>query len=249
MKSKGTVTKVILVDKMPVIVQRKPIKNFYLRVKSPQGEIRVSAPMEANIDQIIKFVQSHMDWIHKQEEVISNKQKEAEVPKGLTLQSGRKLPFWGKEYVLNLSITQGKERIDIEGDQLIMEVKSSRSETDHLQMLYNWYWNALGSAIPSISIKYMKWMEIYPHQWKIRDMTTRWGSCNTKAYRIWLSLALVAKDPKCLEYVIVHEMCHLLESSHNSTFWGYVEHFYPDFREAKKLLSEAPHFPQFKSMR
>jgi predicted metal-dependent hydrolase len=249
MKSKRAVTKVILVDKVPVIVQRKPIKNFYLRVKSPQGEIMVSAPIEADMEQVIKFVQSHMDWIHKQEDLIRSKPKETEAPQGLILQTGSKLPFWGKEYVLNLTTTQGKERIDIEGDQLIIEVKSSHSETDHLQMLYNWYWNALGSAIPSISLKYMKRMEIYPHQWKIRDMTTRWGSCNIKARRIWLSLALVAKDPRCLEYVIVHEMCHLLEPSHNSTFWGYVEYFYPDFREAKKLLREAPHFPQFKSVR
>jgi predicted metal-dependent hydrolase len=247
MKRKETVIKEIVVDNMPVILQRKPIKNYYLKVKPPHGVIWVSAPFEANIEQVRKFVNKHMNWIHKQKEAIRNMQESAEGSQGVNLQSGNKLPFWGKEYVLNLSAAQGRERIEIEGDQLIMEVKTSRSEADHLQMLYNWYWNALGSAISALSSRYMRRMDIYPHQWKIRDMTTRWGSCSVEAKRIWLSLALVAKAPQCLEYVIVHEMCHLLEPGHNEVFWGYVEQYYPNYKEAKDLLKAAPHFPRFRS--
>jgi predicted metal-dependent hydrolase len=247
MKSKKTVTKVIVVDDLQINLQIKPIKSFILKVKPPEGAIWVSAPIEANIEHIEKFVRKRKAWIQKWQEKILDKKENAELPQSFILQSGSKFPLWGKEYVLNLSTTQGSERIEIEGDQLIMEVKASRSEADHLQMLYNWYWNALGFAISSISAKYTQRMNVYPHQWKIRDMTTRWGSCSVEAKRIWLSLALVAKDPRCLEYVIVHELCHLLELGHNAAFWGYVEQYYPNYKEAKKLLRAAPDFPQFKA--
>jgi predicted metal-dependent hydrolase len=246
MKSKKTVTKVIVVDDMQINLQIKPIKNFILKVKPPEGEIWVSAPIEANIEHIEKFVRKRKAWIQKWQEKILDKKENAEIPQSFVLQSGSKFPLWGKEYVLNLSTTQGKERIDIEGDQLIMEVKEFRNETNRLQMLYNWYWNALGFAIPAASSKYLDSMDVYPREWHVRDMTSRWGSCSIQAERIWLSLALVAKDPRCLEYVIVHEMCHLLEPSHNATFWGYVEQYYPNYKEAKELLKAAPHFPRFK---
>lgn len=99
------------------------------------------------------------------------------------------------------------------------------------------YRRQLEKQVPLLFKKWEPVVGVHAREWRLRDMKTRWGSCNVQEKRIWLNIQLAGKPPECLEYVVVHELCHLLEASHNKVFWDYMSAFLPDWRERKKRLN------------
>lgn len=124
------------------------------------------------------------------------------------------------------------------GDTLYMEVIHYASLEDRKKLLTEWYRQQMQQAVPEVLARCEARMGLHANEWRIRDMKTRWGTCNIRERRIWLSLHLAKYPPQCLEGVITHELVHLLERGHNKRFYHFMDLFYPDWRTVKKMLAE-----------
>ena len=225
---------------MPDLIQdihfeltRKRVKYMRVRVCPPDGLITVSAPLWVPLADIRKFVLEKADWIEKHQAKVRARPK----PKQLRYRDGEIHHFYGKAYALRLYEAQRKERVVRFGDELEMYIKPGATRQRREQLLDAFYRKQLLDAIPDLIAKYEPRMNVEVREFNVRKMRTRWGSCNIKAKRIWLSLELAKKPRECLEYVVVHEMVHLLEASHNARFWRLVERFMPDWEEKKQRLN------------
>ena len=212
-----------------VLVTKKRIKNLYLRVL-PQG-ITVSAPLRASDADISRFVLSRADWIDQQ-----TQRQATLVPRGY--RNGDTLPFFGKELTLRLVPCTGRTRIEQNGDTLTLAIRQDASEEARKKAVDGWYraalYEASGAMLPAIERTVGK----RAGELKVRDMKTRWGTCNIKTALITLNLRLAEKPAECLRYVLTHELCHLHEAGHGERFWKRMDAYYPDWKRVRKLLKQ-----------
>ncbi|WP_086929767.1 M48 family metallopeptidase [Agarilytica rhodophyticola] len=221
-----------------VEVIRKKMKNLRLVVKPPHGEVRVSAPLRANNADIHSFVSSNVEWIREQQARISN----TEYPAQLQYKNGEIHRYWGVDKTLILMPcthlnSSFSKRVVVDGDSILLYAPKDASMQQRQKCLDNFYRRELEKKIPPLITKYQPILGVSINEWRIKNMKTRWGSCNITAKRIWLNLALACYRENCLEYVVVHELAHLLERYHNRRFWQIVESCYPTWREANQLLN------------
>ena len=222
------------VEDMEVEVTRKSIKNIYLKVSPATGSIRVSAPLHASDRGIQQFIDSRKNWIEKQ---LSKKTRVGPTIQ-LKAQSGETHFFKGVPYTLNITEANAKPEVFLEGEgKLLLRVRPGSSKEKRLKALDDWYRAYLKAEIPRLIEQWEPIMGVEVKEFGVKKMKTRWGTCNIKAQRIWLSLELAKKSPECLEYVVVHEMVHLLERLHNKRFHGFMDQFLPDWRERKQQLN------------
>jgi predicted metal-dependent hydrolase len=128
--------------------------------------------------------------------------------------------------------------VEYSADQgLILYVRPNSTKERRQKLLNDWYRQQLRAAIPTFLEKWQKEIGVTIGEWGIKRMKTKWGSCNLQARRIWLNLELAKKSPRCLEYIIVHELVHVLERKHNNRFYGYLTKYLPDWKEIKKELN------------
>jgi predicted metal-dependent hydrolase len=225
--------KQIIINNIPIELEKKRIKNMYLRILPPDGRVCISAPTKMSEDEIKRFVLSKIDWIELQQ----RKLKERHTHQQMEYVSGEELYIWGKKFILNITQTQAHHTISFEGDKLVLHVKEGSTTEQKARIMDGWYRKALEQEIPSLITKWERIIGVKSNSWNIRDMKTRWGTCNIRSKNICLNLQLAKKPPKCLEYVVVHELVHLLERSHNSVFKGYMDQFLPQWRNIKKELN------------
>ena len=207
---------------------------MYLRVLPPNAEVKVSAPLFLSDKDITEFIKSRKEWIlKKQELILTNKIKAP-----LKYTNGEKHPLWGKEYALQL-IKNDKIKhavIDKEKGILYLPVPNRSTIEKRERILNDFYRKELHNAIPSVLIKCSKIVGKYPKDVKVRKMKN-WGNCK-KDGRITLNLNLAKKDPICLEYVMIHELCHLIEFNHGKKFKKLMDNYCPNWKEIKKRLNE-----------
>lgn len=176
----------LVIDGIPVEVNRKKIKNMYLYVKPPAGEVSVSAPMRMPRERIERFVREKRDWIEKR------RKRYAEQP--FQPESGETKPY---------------------------------SEAERA---------ALKEQIARLLPKWEERTGLHCAGWQIRDMKTRWGSCSTQTKKIRFALMLARQPEECVEYVILHELAHLYEPSHNARFKAFLDGYMPGWREIRKRM-------------
>jgi len=238
---------------IPFTITRKRIKNLYLRVH-PDGTVSVSAPKRMSDKAIRDFVNSKSDWIEAQlQKLEERKQKQAEDPAFVPEPSyitGEIHYLWGQPYTLLVEETTGRSRVEViekpclgaesapAASTLRIFVSPNSTPAQRKHLLEEFYRQQLKLAVPELMEQYAGVVGKYPKEWRIRNMKTRWGSCNTKEGRIWLSLHLAKKHPDCLAYVIAHELTHLHVSNHSKAFWARMDVYYPRWREVRKLLNE-----------
>ena len=131
-----------------------------------------------------------------------------------------------------------KNKVEIKGDRLYLYVREKSTVAQREKALNEWYRNLLKAAVPTLIETWQDKVDVKIESWAVKNMKTRWGSCNIVAKRIWVNLQLVKKPLPCLEYVIVHELTHLLEKSHNEVFVAYMDQFMPEWRMRKNTLNE-----------
>jgi len=213
-----------------VNVTRKRIKNLYLRVL-PQGEISVNAPMRTTEAEISRFVLSREDWIDLQ-----LKRQEGVVPRGYC--DGDAVPYFGKSLTLRLFERTGRMHIALRGDTLELFIRPDADEAARKRAVDTWYreelYEAAGAMLPAVERTVGK----RAGELKVRDMKTRWGTCNIRTALITLNLRLVEKPAECLRYVLTHELCHLHEAGHGERFWKRMDVYYPDWKRVRKLLKQ-----------
>ena len=225
----------IKIKDIDITLTRKNIKNMYLRVLPPNGEVIISAPTHLSNEDITAFVNSKYDWIIKKQELILNNNIQAP----LKYKTGEKHYLWGKEYTLQLVLKKDLKKSVIDNDNAIIFLPvSPRSKKETREKLLNeLYREELKKAIPYVLEKCVKIVGKRPSEVKIRNMKN-WGNCRYHDKRITLNLKLAKKDPICLEYVMIHELCHLIEFNHGKKFKKLMDEFCPNWKEIKKRLNE-----------
>ena len=222
------------IDLDGIIIQiiRKPIKHMHLRIYPPAGNVRVSAPLRLSMNHIRTQIEEKRDWIHSQRaKLLIQPLKPPQV-----LQNGETHFFLGQAY--DLLINHSLELIPpfIRDKQLILSAKPNASVLDKQLILKRWHQQEMRRLVPDLIEKWQEVIGVTASSWGSRTMKTRWGSCNIRTRKISLNLILIQKPILCLEYVIVHELVHLLEASHNARFYQLMNRFMPDWKVYKQQL-------------
>ena len=221
---------VIMLDEIQIQILRKPIKHMYLRVSQSTGDVILSAPLKCSLTLIQSQLDAKRAWIHQTRQRIFSNPVTIPTP----MQLGDTCYVWGKPYCLSGPHLHFKG-IGIEHDVLYGFVESDSVDVRQ-KKLHAWYQQEMQKIIPELINKWQPVIGVFVDEWGIKRMKTRWGSCNVVAHRIWLNLNLIQKPQVCLEYVLVHEMVHLLEANHSKRFYALMSQFMPAWREYHKLL-------------
>lgn len=227
----------LVIDDIDIEVIKKNIKNINLSVHPPDGRVRLSVPNRMNDDEIRRFAISKLGWIKKQRKKF--KEQKRQFPKEFV--SGESHHFMGNKYLLNVIETKSKQRVEINNKYINLYVRENSTKEKREKIMNEWYREYLKSTIPKYIEKWEKIMNVSVNKWGVKLMKTRWGSCNIRAKRIWLNLELAKKNPRCLEYVVVHEMVHLLERLHNNRFKAYMTKYLPNWKSIQNELNGLSH--------
>lgn len=217
-------------------VIRKPIKNLHLSVLPPHGKVRVSAPLRMNDDSIRTLLATRLTWIKKQQRKFEGQERQTK----REYVSGESHYLWGKRYRLEVVYNQKPLGVNLKNkDKIVLSVPSDSERNKRERIMLGWYRSELRVALDGRIGCWQKTMGVSLNEWGIKRMKTRWGTCNQKTRRIWLNLELVKKAGHYLDFIIVHEMTHLLEKKHNDRFKVYMDKFLPRWRQLKQELSQS----------
>ena len=227
----------IRVSGLVVQVVRKNIKNLHLGVYPPNGRVRVAAPLSVNNDAIRLAVAAKLGWIKKHQARFRAQSRQS----GRELVSGESHYYLGHRYRLRVLYHDGVPRAVVRGKYAIeIHVRPGTTAERRRQVLQDWYRQQLRELTPPLLKKWQAALDVQVTEWRIKKMKTKWGSCNFKARRIWLNLELVKKPIQCLEYIIVHELSHLIEQHHNDRFISIMDQHMPHWRLHRQELNSAP---------
>ncbi|MBE6504705.1 MAG: M48 family metallopeptidase [Methanobrevibacter millerae] len=221
----------MIINGISVAVQRKNIKNMYLRVVPPEGDVKISAPLFVSDDKIIEFVESKMDWILAKKTQISEKKY---LPQ-LKYVNGEKHYLWGEEFTLQL-IANNIKTAFVKEDILYLPVSKRSKMKARQKTLEDFYREELQKEILEIYDKCTAIVGKKPSEIKIRKMKN-WGNCKQNKV-ITLNLNLAKKPKICTQYVLIHELCHLIEFNHSKKFKMLMDKNCPNWREIKKMLND-----------
>lgn len=227
----------IEVGGIPVEIHRKGIRNLHVGVYPPDGRVRVAAPRRMDNEAVRLAIVSRLGWIRRQQREFGRQMRES----AREMITGESHYYRGRRYRLDVVETSGREGVRLVGNSRIeMCVRPGTDLVHRQRLLERWYRARLRELIPAL----LGWWEPIigkvVSECRIKRMKTRWGSCNIEARRIWLNLELIRKPPGCLEYILVHEMTHLLERHHNDRFRQLMDAFLPDWRLRRDELNRAP---------
>ncbi|MBI3257941.1 MAG: M48 family metallopeptidase [Ignavibacteriae bacterium] len=223
----------IEVESISIEITRKKIKNIHLRVYPPLATVKISAPLKMDIDAIRTFAVTKLDWIKQHRSRMLGKERESQ----REFISGESHYFLGKSYVLEILESNEKPSVSINEDKLVLRIKPDISAEERESIVHAWYRAQLKILVPQYFAKWEGVMNVKVNEFGIKKMKTKWGTCNVVKKRIWVNLELAKKSLDCLEYLVVHEMVHLLERSHNHRFVAFMDKFLPDWRVRKAELN------------
>ncbi|MEZ4404432.1 MAG: SprT family zinc-dependent metalloprotease [Kofleriaceae bacterium] len=225
------------VSGLEVAIVRKPIKNLHLGVYPPDGRVRVAAPMAVSNDAVRVAVISRLRWIRQMQRGFEGQLREP--PR--TMVSGESHYYRGRRYRLKVDTTDGRARVEVRGTQaLVLYVRPGTTAADRAELLHTWYRERLRQAAGRLLARWEVTLGVQLGAWGIKRMKTKWGSCNPTAGRVWLNLELIKKPPACLEYVVVHELVHLLVPTHDDRFVRLMDRHLPTWRSRRDELNATP---------
>lgn len=222
----------IRIGEIDIDVTYKDIKNVHLGVYPPNGQVKISAPLRTAPDVLRVFAISKISWIKKQQ--LKFRAQEREPVKDFVSRESHY--FLGKRYLLKVIEHDAPPRIEIKHDTLTIFVRPATEAKKRQMILEEWYRRNLKEIASAIIAKHEKRLKVSVNQLGVKKMKTRWGTCNGKAGRIWLNLELAKKSREFIEYIIVHEMIHILERRHNEIFIAYMDRFLPEWRFTGKSV-------------
>lgn len=235
MTSKITKTSVLQIQGLEVLVWRKKIKNLNMRVLKPDGQVRVSVPLNVLDHLIEQFVLDRIEWIHEAQQRVENMPL---TPK-LQYVSGEIHQVFGTPHELVVLTAKGKHRILSKDKKIYMYVGSRTTTANRQKLLNQWYRTQLLALAEKMIAKWQPIIGKKVKECRIKNMKTRWGTCHVFDARIWLNLKLAHYPQSCVEYIVVHEMTHLHERLHNKRFHALMDGFMPEWPERQKLLNQS----------
>lgn len=226
----------IKLGELTVDVVLKDIKNIHLSVYPPTGRVRISAPMRMDLGTIRLFAISRLGWIKKQQKKFQG--QERETPREYLNRESHYV--WGKRYLLEILEVNEAPTVKLKHKKMILQVRPGADEKKKKAIIDAWYRKQLRKAVPSLIAKWEPLLGVKVERFFVQKMKTKWGSCNLQGRSIRLNTDLSKKPEECLEYVIVHEMIHLLEPTHNSRFVALMDHFMPKWKFYRDELNQLP---------
>ncbi len=224
------------VGEIIIDIVKKDIKNLHLGVYPPDGRVRIAAPLRLKDDAIRVFAVSKLAWIKKKQEKYSAQERQSR----REYISRESHYYEGRRFLLKVIYNNAPPYVEIRNKTHIdLYVRPGASHKQRKKAMTEWYRTQLKKKIPEIIEKWQKVIRVEIDDWGVKQMRTRWGTCNQKAKRIWINLELAKKPTHCLDFIIVHEMVHLLESNHNDQFRAYMDEFIPQWRKYKEELNQS----------
>jgi predicted metal-dependent hydrolase len=228
---------VITVSGIRVQIVRKEIKNLHLGVYPPGGRVRVAAPLAVTDDGVRLAVVGKLGWIRRQRTKFQTQLRQSE----REMVSGESHYFLGRRYRLRVVSHDGPGKVHLRNNSIVeLHVSQSSDASERERILQRWYRERLKELIPPLLEKWQKALKVEVAQCRVKKMKTKWGSCNAAAGRIWLNLELAKKPVQCLEYLVVHELAHLIERRHNENFISIMNKYLPKWRLHREELNSAP---------
>ena len=228
---------VIRVDDLEVQVIRKDIKHLHLGVYPPNGRVRVAAPLALSDQALRMAVIDRLAWIRKHQATFAAQPRQSE----REMVSGESHYYLGRRYRLRVVESPGPSRVTVPNRSTIeLSVRAGIGVEERQLVLQRWYRERLRELVPPILDKWQGIIEVHAAAWGIKRMKTKWGACTVEAQRIWLNLELAKKPVQCLEYVIVHELTHLVERHHNERFVSLMDGYLPSWRNVRDVLNQEP---------
>jgi predicted metal-dependent hydrolase len=225
----------ITVSNITIDVVRKDINNLHLAVYPPTGRVRIATPLNIDDEAIRLFAVSKLGWIKKHRKSFASQQRETK----REYVSGESHYVDGRRYLLNVIYHNATPQVKIRNKRYIdlyVRLDSSTEQREHV--MTEWYRRRLKERIPILIEKWQRIIGVQVDEWKVKQMKTKWGTCKREAKRIWLNLELAKKPALCLEYIIVHELVHLLEQHHNERFIALMDKFLPQWRFHQDELNQ-----------
>jgi predicted metal-dependent hydrolase len=229
-------TQQINIGSISVEVEFKDIKNVHLSVYPPTGRVRIAAPVRMSIDTIRLYAIAKLDWIKKQQAKLQEQQRET--PREYLDRESHYV--WGRRYLLKVNEKDTVPTVELKHNQLVLTVRAGAGKEKKEDVVASWYREQLRLAISPLIAKWEALMGVKASRIFIQRMKTKWGSCNPHSRSIRLNSELARKSPECLEYVIVHELVHLLEPTHNNRFVSLMDGFMPQWRQFRDELNRTP---------
>ena len=221
------------IDGLCVTIVRKSIKNMHLRVLSPNGEIQITAPNRLSVSQIDRFVREKRGWIEARQQQLA----ERPAATNPAFADGQTVYLWGGSYTLRLEeASRGRSTLR-RGQEIVLSVHPEDDTSQRESLLNGFYREALSNQIAARLPLWEARTGLHPSAWQIKNMKTRWGTCNTATRKIWLNLQLAKQPPVCLDYVIAHELTHLRYPGHGQDFQAFLTRAMPNWPEVRKTLN------------
>jgi len=216
------------------LVVRKPVKNLHLSVLPPNGWVRVTAPESMKDDAIRTLLALRLPWIKKQQVKFACQERQTQ----RDYLTGESHYFFGKQYRLKLVYKDEVPAVFLKGkNKIVLQVRPGSSVAKRQQVMVDWYRKALHKVVADLMVKWQKKIGVEAKCWGIKQMKTRWGTCNHKQARILINLELAKKPIACIEYVIVHELIHIVEKNHNDNFTALLTGHMPKWKSLKEELN------------
>ncbi len=226
----------VQIGSLSLQLNRKPIKNLHISVLPPDGRIRVSAPEQMTNTAIRMAVISRIPWIKQQQRSFAAQPRQSD----REMVSGECHYLWGKRYRLNLVERAGRHEVKVSGGKIHLFVNPGTSVENRAVVLTEFYRAQLKAQVEKRLPEWQQRIAVEVVDWGVKKMKTKWGSCNIAAQRIWLNLELAKKPPECLEYILVHELVHLLVRKHDQTFRAHMDKQLPNWQDIRDLLNKMP---------
>ena len=227
----------LTINGLAIDVVRKSIKNLHIGVYPPQGRVRVAAPRTMTAESVRLAVVDKLTWINKQRTRFQSQRRQS----ARDMVTGETHYFFGRGYRLRVIEQPGASRVRlVKKTTLELTVRPHTSPEQRERTIQEWHRAQLKARIGPLIEQWRPVVGVVTPEWGVKRMKTKWGSCNTQACRIWLNLELAKKPPQCLEYVVVHELAHLLERTHNERFIAIMDRCLPKWRSVRDLLNAVP---------
>ena len=216
---------------------RKRVKNLHIGVYPPSGRVRVAAPLHFDDDALRMAIISRLPWIRRKRAEFQHQERQSQ----REFVSGESHYFEGRRYRLHVVEHDGQQRISLPNRTTMeLRVRPGTGREKREEILERWYRQQLRGQIPALLEKWEPNLGVQASEVRIKKMKTRWGTCNSEVGRIWLNLELAKKPLVCTEYIIVHELAHLIERSHNERFRDLMDHSLPQWNLYRDQLNQAP---------
>ena len=226
----------IKIGEITISVTRKNIKNVHLSVYPPDGRITLVAPNSTRLDVARAYAISRLGWIRKQQENLKNQARET-ARQFIDRESHY---VWGRRYLLTVKYQEAKPSVSLDHKRITLTLRSGSDARKRAEVIHEWHKSLLHGLVPQIIKKWEPKLNVKVTSYFLQRMKTKWGSCNYRAGHIRFNTELAKKPKDLLEYVVVHELVHLLEPTHSERFVEIIKKHYPTWREAREELNALP---------